>query len=108
MPTKSRRVSAERLLIDTAFIQALLNRHDRYHAIAVNLFSRVQAAREAWITEAVLLEVGNALSVLNRQAASDFIRQCYTTANMHVVQIETPLLLRALDFTKLARIRHGA
>jgi predicted nucleic acid-binding protein len=54
-------------------------------------------AAEVWITEPVLLEVGNAMSRLDRIAAEQFIAQCYQTRNMRVVSVDTPLLLRALD-----------
>ena len=90
-------MSDERLLIDTAFIQALLNRNDQYHRVAQKLFPRIQAATEVWITEAVLLEIGNALSALNREAAAAVIRQCYTAANLQVVRVTTALLMDALD-----------
>jgi hypothetical protein len=51
------------------------------------------------ITEAVLAEVGNALSRtprLRRNAAA-FIRGCYTEPNMSVVPVDTALMSRALD-----------
>jgi predicted nucleic acid-binding protein len=89
-------VSAERLFLDTAFVQALLNRQDRYHAQAQALLPQVRAAAEVWITEAVLVEIGNALSAFHRQASVQFIEQCYHTANMRVVSVDSPLLLRAL------------
>jgi hypothetical protein len=90
-------MSAERLFLDTVFIQALLNRHDQYHHQAKLILSRVRAAREVWITEAVLIEVGNALSALNREAAARFIHQCYATGNMRVVTVDTSLLDHALQ-----------
>ncbi|NOX62355.1 MAG: type II toxin-antitoxin system VapC family toxin [Chloroflexi bacterium] len=87
----------ERLFLDTAFILALVNSKDRYHAIARELLPRVQSAHQVWITEAVLVEVANALSVVNRKEAVRFIRQCYHTPNIHVVGVDTLLLIRALD-----------
>lgn len=61
-------MNGERLLLDTVFVQALLNRRDEYHAQAEAILPRVRAAAEVWVTEAVLVEVGNALSALNRTA----------------------------------------
>jgi predicted nucleic acid-binding protein len=90
-------MSGARLLLDTAFVQALLNRHDQHHDRALTLLPSVQAAAEVWITEAVLVEIGNALSTFHREAAAAFVEQCYHTANMRVVTIDTPLLLRALQ-----------
>lgn len=56
----------------------------------------VRRASEVWTTEAVLVEVGNALSAADRLAAADFIRRCYRTANMRVVSVDTALLNEAL------------
>jgi uncharacterized protein len=86
-----------RLFLDTVFIQSLLNPQDQYHQSAKNLILLVRNASEVWITEAILLEVGNALSAKNRKAASEFIRQCYQTPNMRVVTVDTSLLKRALE-----------
>ena len=87
----------ERLFIDTVFVQALLNRRDQYHSVALQLLPRVQAAPEVWTTEAILVEVGNALSDINRDTAVRFIRQCYKPGNLHVVTIDTRLMFAATD-----------
>ena len=55
-------MTSERLFLDTVFIQALLNPRDTYHNQAKELFPRIRAASEVWITEAIFVEVGNALS----------------------------------------------
>ena len=86
----------ERLFLDTAFIQAILNVRDQYHDRAKKVFPRVRAAAEVWITEAVLVEVANALSDTDRQAAVNFIRQCYQTENIRVVPVTTALMARGL------------
>jgi hypothetical protein len=91
----SRFMSRERLFLDTAFIQALLNPRDDYHQQAKQLFPRVRVASEIWITEAILVEVGNALSTLNRNGAVQFIQQCYRTDNINVVSVDTALLMQA-------------
>lgn len=90
-------MNGDRLLLDTVFIQALFNQRDQYHDRAVALLPRVQAAAEVWITEAVLTEIGNALSAVNRMAAVQFIQQCYQTANIRVVSVDRLLLTRALQ-----------
>ena len=89
-------MSTDRFFLDTAFVQALLNRRDQYHAQARALLPRLRNAREIWVTEAVLVEIGNALSSLDRLAAVRFIEECYKTPNIHVVSIDTQLLTRAL------------
>ncbi len=62
-------MTGDRLFLDTAFIQALLNPRDDYHNQAKELFPRIRAATEVWVTEAIFVEVGNALSALNRNGA---------------------------------------
>lgn len=89
-------MSNERLFLDTAFIQALLNPRDNYHNQAKQLFPRVRAASEVWITEAIFAEVGNALSAFNRNGAVQFIQQCYRTDNIKIVSVDTELLMQAL------------
>jgi len=86
-----------RLFLDTAFVQALLNKNDQYHGIAKSRLNELRTAKEVWITEAILIEIGNALSVAHRAAAVRFINQCYATPNIHVVPVDTKLLNRALD-----------
>ncbi len=90
-------MSDARLFLDTFFVQALLNPKDAHHSRARALFPHVQASAEVIVTEAVLTEVGNALSASERHLASAFIRRCYTEPNITVVPVDTPLLLRALE-----------
>jgi predicted nucleic acid-binding protein len=89
-------MNSERLFLDTAFIQALLNPRDDFHNQAKTLFPRIRTATEVWITEAIFAEVGNALSASNRAGAVQFIQQCYHTDNIKVVSIDTRLLIQAL------------
>lgn len=96
-------MSVDRFYLDTSFVQALLNRSDQHHVQAQALLPRVRAAAEVWISEAVLVEIGNALSAFNREAAVAFIEQCYHTSNIRVVSVDTPLLLRALQLYQSRR-----
>jgi len=90
-------MSKECIFLDTVFVQAMLNRRDQYHDRAKKLLKRVRNASEIWVTEAVLIEIGNALASVNREGAADFIRNCYKTPNIKVVMVETSLLKRALE-----------
>jgi uncharacterized protein len=91
---------SDRLLLDTVYVQALLNRNDQYHAKAKDLFPSVKAASMVLITEAVLLEIGNALSAVeHRQSAASFINGCYAgkDRNLCVVPVDTKLIKRSLE-----------
>jgi predicted nucleic acid-binding protein len=83
--------------MDTVFIEALLNRRNQYHEQAVSLWPFVRGAGEVWLTEAILTEVGNGMSALDRTIAVQFLRQCYRAANLRVVPIDTPLFHRGLE-----------
>jgi uncharacterized protein len=89
-------MTGDRLFLDTAFIQALLNPRDDFHRQAKTLFPRIRTAKEVWLTEAIITEVGNALSAFNRAGAVQFIQQCYRTENIKVVSVDTELLKQAL------------
>ena len=95
-------MSAERLFLDTAFIQALINRRDQHHEKAKTMFPRVRQARSVFLTEAILIEVGNALSRFDRTAAVEFLDSCLgerkeATANLTIIPVDTALLSRGLD-----------
>lgn len=86
-----------RLFLDTFFVQALLNPRDAAHECAKTLLPQVEGAQEVVVTEAVLTEIGNALSGTLRQFAVAFIRRCYAEPNITVVSVDTQLLMKALD-----------
>ncbi|MBI5214433.1 MAG: type II toxin-antitoxin system VapC family toxin [Ignavibacteriae bacterium] len=91
-------MSNDRFFLDTAYIVALLNPRDEFHRKAEELFSRVESAKEVWITEAVLTEVGNALSRKDRPVAVTFINSCYLTVNLNVVSVDRTLFHRAVKY----------
>lgn len=51
----------EQILVDTAYVLALVNERDQYHERAQQLADFVEG-QELLITDAVLLEIGNALA----------------------------------------------
>jgi len=66
-------MAKKRIFLDTVFVQALLNRRDQYHSKARTLLKRVRTASEIWVTEVVLVEIGNALASINRKGAVDLL-----------------------------------
>jgi predicted nucleic acid-binding protein len=85
-----------KLFLDTVFIQAILNPHDQYHQIAMQFLPYIKNATAVWVTEAIFMEVGNALSCYNRSKVSAFIKQCYQTDNLSVVTITSTLFQKGL------------
>ncbi|MDV3002622.1 MAG: hypothetical protein N5P05_004571 (plasmid) [Chroococcopsis gigantea SAG 12.99] len=63
----------------------------------MEILPRVKNAFEVWITEAIFMEVGNALSGYNRTKVSAFIRQCYRTDNITIVNITPELFSGGLS-----------
>jgi len=90
-------MNANRFFLDTAYVLALLNPKDPYNKRAKAFLPKISGAREVWVTEAVLVEVGNALARSNRSAAIDFIDGCYSTPNIKVVSVDHVLLRHAID-----------
>lgn len=82
-------MNASRFFLDTAYVLALLNPNDIYHQQAKALLPSMRVAHEVWITEAVLVEIGNALARSNRSAAVAFINSCYVTLNVKVVSVDS-------------------
>lgn len=85
------------LFLDTAYVLALLNPNDFHHQQAKNLLPEMKNASELWITEAILVEIGNALARLDRSAAIDFINSCNVTPDVNVVTVDHALMDRAID-----------
>jgi predicted nucleic acid-binding protein len=89
-------MSREKIFVDTAFAQALLNSRDQYHLIATKLYPRMLRAAQLLTTEAVLIEIADALSVGNRDKAVKFIRDFRSLGNAQVVSVDTNLFDRGL------------
>ncbi|MBI4690323.1 MAG: type II toxin-antitoxin system VapC family toxin [Nitrospirae bacterium] len=85
--------------MDTSYVLALFNTSDEFHSKAVELKYLTSTPNTVITTEAVLLEIGNALSKQNlRQKCSDFIKGFYETENIQVIPITTALIKEGLEF----------
>ena len=63
-----------RMFIDTLFVIALINRRDQYHQQALDLAEQFEGA-PLLVTDAVLLEIGNALARSYKQKALAIMEQ---------------------------------
>ncbi len=89
----------DRLFIDTLFIVALVNRRDQYHRQALDLADQY----DEWpllTTDAVLLEVGNALARNHKQEAIAIIERLLVAAEMQIVRMTPDLFARAFAIYK--------
>lgn len=91
-------MSREPLFLDTSYVLALLNQRDTRHAIAVALRPRLDVARRVVTTEAVLLELGNAVSrdAVLRPRVAALIDSYYAGPACTVVSVDRDLVGEAL------------
>jgi hypothetical protein len=73
-----------RLFVDTAYIQGLYNKGDQYHAVCRQGLPYARKAKHLFITDAILMEVGNAFSTIQRRTQGakiirDFLKSNRTT-----------------------------
>jgi transposase-like protein len=89
-----------RIFIDTLFVIALINRRDQYHQQALDLAEKFEGA-PLLVTDAVLLEIGNALARSYRQEAVEIIEQFLAAEKVDEVFLtingERHYLWRAVD-----------
>lgn len=95
-------MSLDRLFVDTSFFQAVMNKNDQEHHRALNLLPHVRKARLVLTTEAVLVEVGNALGKIDRTRGAQLVKQYLDESkdpksNVKVVTVDTELLRRGLE-----------
>jgi predicted nucleic acid-binding protein len=87
----------EPLFVDTGYIIALINENDHYHRQALTLSEKYDAHRLV-TTDAVLLEVGNALSRLARRQASLIIHHFQTADEVTLIPLNPTLFNTALHW----------
>lgn len=89
----------DRLFVDTLFIVALVNRRDQYHRQALDLADQY----DGWsllTTDAVLLEIGNALARNHKQEAVAIIDRLLAAVEIEIVRMTPDLFTRAFAVYK--------
>ncbi|MSP12567.1 MAG: PIN domain-containing protein [Chloroflexi bacterium] len=87
------------IFVDTSFVIALINERDQYHAQALELADKVDG-QSLLITDAVLLEVGNALARSYKVEAIEVIDDLLSSEDVEVVRLTTELFSQAFELYK--------
>lgn len=88
---------SEPLFVDTGYIIALINENDHFHPQALALSEKYDGYRLV-TTDAVLLEVGNALSRFARPQASLIIHHFQTADEVTLVPLNPTLFNTAMHW----------
>jgi uncharacterized protein len=84
------------LFVDTGYVIALINQNDQHHRQALQLANRYEGALVV-TTDAVLLEIGNALSRIARAEAVATINHFQSAPEVTLVSLTPELMMAALN-----------
>lgn len=85
-----------RIFIDTSFVVALVNEKDQHHNRAAELADLFDGY-PLITTDAVLLEVGNALARNFKEQASEIIENFLTSGEVEIVNLDIALFQEAFE-----------
>lgn len=89
----------EKALIDTGFVIALVNERDRFHEQAKELAGRFDG-QSLLVTDAVLLEIGNALSRSFKEEAVEIISSFILSEDVEIIHLSPSLFSKGFDLYK--------
>jgi uncharacterized protein len=92
-------LSTMQIFIDTSFIVVLINERDQYHAQAVKIADQYDG-QSIFVTDAVLLEVGNALSRGYKLEAIQVIENLLLSDDVEVIHLTPELFDQAFQLYK--------
>ncbi len=90
----------ERLFVDTVFVIALINRRDQYHRYSIEVAQQFEGY-PLLTTDAVLLEIGNALSRSYKAEGSSIINEFLLSEDVKIVHLTPELFRRAFEQYKI-------
>lgn len=83
-------------LVDTSFVVALVNKNDQHHNQAIELASRFDK-RPLVTTDAILLEVGNALARSFKTESIQIIEYLIAADEIQIIHLSADLFRRAFE-----------
>lgn len=84
------------VFVDTSFVVALVNQRDQHHLKALDLSSQFEQ-RHLLTTDAVLLEIGNALAKNFRAASIQVIEDFLTSSKIQIVHLYPDLFYKGFS-----------
>ena len=84
------------LFVDTSFVVALVNEKDQNHGLALDLADRF-TGQGFVTTDAILLEIGNALSRNFKRESVEIIEEFLTSDDVRVIHLHPQLFRQAFD-----------
>jgi predicted nucleic acid-binding protein len=87
------------VFVDTSFVVALVNEKDQNHRLALDLADRFTGQRLV-TTDAILLEIGNALSRNFKRESVEIIEEFLTSDDVQVIHLHPLLFRQAFDLYK--------
>jgi predicted nucleic acid-binding protein len=87
------------VFVDTSFVVALVNKKDQNHDLALDL-SQQFTGYSLVTTDAILLEIGNALSRNFKRECIETIEDFLTSDDVQVIHLRPPLFRKAFDLYK--------
>ena len=88
-----------KIFVDTLFVVALINQRDQYHQQASKLADSLETY-PLITTDAVLLEVGNALARNYKDEAVEIIEQFFASDEVEIVRLTPELFAQAFTLYK--------
>ena len=92
-------MTISQVFLDTGFVIALINERDQYHQQALDLADLYEQYLLV-ITDAVFLEIANALTRNYKQEAIQIIEELTSSENVEVVRLTPEFFERAFDLYK--------
>ncbi|MBW4633439.1 MAG: PIN domain-containing protein [Iphinoe sp. HA4291-MV1] len=90
---------SNKIFVDTLFVVALINQRDQYHQRAAELADRLEGY-PLLTTDAVLLEIGNALARGYKDEAVEIIEEFFASDEVEIVQLTPELFEQAFTLYK--------
>jgi predicted nucleic acid-binding protein len=87
------------VFVDTSFVVALVNKNDQHHRLALDL-AETFTGPGLVTTDAILLEIGNALSRNFKRESIEIIEHFLTSHDVKVIHLHPPLFRKAFSLYK--------